>query len=143
MKVKEIMHRTTMVECPMSILDAAKLMSDKNIGSVLTKKNDCVMVVTERDILKKLVALDKDPKKTKISDIMSKCAYTIDSNSDVLEASDIFNKHSIRRLPVTEKGGIVGMVTARDVAKSLTYLSLKADIHKRSTYARTEYGKRR
>jgi len=131
MKVKEIMHEITMVECPMTILDVAKLMSEKNIGSVLTKKNDCIMVVTERDILKKVVALDKDPKKTKVSDIMTKCAHTIDSNSDVFEASDIFNKYHIRRLPVVEGKKIVGIVTARDVAKSLTYLSLKEGIVKR------------
>ncbi len=131
MKVKEIMHEITMVECPMTILDVAKLMSEKNIGSVLTKKNDCIMMVTERDILKKVVALDKDPKKTKVSDIMTECVHTIDSNSDVFEASDIFNKYHIRRLPVVEGKKIVGIVTARDVAKSLTYLSLKEGIVKR------------
>lgn len=137
MKVKEIMHRATMVDKNMSILDVAKLMSERNIGSVLTKKNGCIMVVTERDILKKVVALDKDIKKTKVSDVMSKCAYTIDSNSDVFEASDIFNKHNIRRLPVTEGEKIIGMVTARDVAKSLTYLSLKSGIARR--YAKPTY----
>lgn len=131
MRVKEIMHRATMVDKNMSISDVAKLMSERDIGSVLTKKNGCIMVVTERDILKKVVALDKDIKKTKISDIMSKCAYTLDSNSDVLEASDIFNKYHIRRLPVMEGKKIIGMVTARDVAKSLKYLSLRSMITKR------------
>jgi len=139
MKVREIMHRATTVKCPMSILDVAKLMSEKNIGSVLTERDGCVMVVTERDILKKVVALDKDPKKTKVSDIMTRCVHTIDSNSDVFEASDIFNKCHIRRLPVTEEGKIIGMVTARDVAKSLIYLGLKADITKRSRYVRSKY----
>ncbi len=133
------MHGTTMVKCPMSISDIAKLMSEKDIGSVLTEKDGCVMVVTERDILRKVVALDKDPKKTKVSDIMTKCAHTIDSNSDVFEASDIFNKCHIRRLPVTEKEKIIGMVTARDVAKSLIYLGLKADITKRSIYVGRDY----
>jgi len=139
MKIKEIMHEATMVKCPMSILDITKLMSEKNVGSVLTEKDGCVMVVTERDILNKVVALDKDSKKTKVSDIMTKCVHTIDSNSDVFEASDIFNKYQIRRLPVMERGKVIGMVTARDVAKSLVYLGLRAGITKRSRYVRGEY----
>lgn len=125
MNIKEIMHKATMVDKNMSILDVARLMSKKDIGSVLIKKDGCIMVVTERDILKKVVALDKDLKMTKISDIMVKCTYTIDSESDVYEASEIFNKHHIRRLPVTEKGKIIGMVTARDVARSLIYFGLR------------------
>ena len=137
MKVKEIMHETTMVKCPMSVLDVAKLMSEKDIGSILTDKDGCIMVVTERDIIQKVVALDKDPKKTTVADIMSRCAYTIDSNSDVVEASDMFNEYPIRRLPVTEKEKIIGMVTARDVAKSLAYISAR----KIQKYGRRTFGK--
>ncbi len=137
MKVKEIMHETTMVKCPMSVLDVAKLMSEKNIGSILTGKDGCTMVVTERDIIQKVVALGKDPKKTTVADIMSRCAHTIDSNSDVVEASDMFNEYPIRRLPVTEKEKIIGMVTARDVAKSLAYISAR----KIQKYGRRVFGK--
>ncbi|MEA3254434.1 MAG: CBS domain-containing protein [Candidatus Altiarchaeota archaeon] len=139
MNVKELMHKATVMDKDMSVSDAAKLMSEKNIGSVLVKKDGCIMIITERDILTKVVALGKDIDKTKVSDVMNKCAHIIDSDSDVFEASNLFNKHNIRRLPVAEKGEIIGMVTARDVAKSLIYLSLKADIHKRATYTRTEY----
>jgi CBS domain-containing protein len=123
MKVKDIMHGITMVDRNTSVFDAAKLMSKKDIGSILTKEGECIKIVTERDILKKVVALGNDPKNTKISEIMSECAFTIDSDKDVFFASDLLNKHRIRRLPVVERGKLVGILTARDIAKSLTYMS--------------------
>ncbi len=139
MKVKEIMHGITMVDRDISVLDVAKLMSKKNIGSVLMKEDECIKIVTERDILKKVVARNRDVENTKISKIMSRCAHTIDSEKDILDASDILNKYHIRRLPVTEGGKIVGIVTARDIAKSMVYMSArKIREHGRRTYGRLE-----
>lgn len=125
MKVKEIMHGITVVGLGSSVFDVAALMSKKNIGSVIVKDRDCVRIVTERDIINKVVALGRDPKKTKVSEIMSDCVHTIDAEKDVFDASDILNKYHIRRIPVTEKGEIVGIVTARDIAKSLSYLAAR------------------
>ncbi|MCK5140297.1 MAG: CBS domain-containing protein [Thermodesulfovibrionia bacterium] len=125
MKLKEIMHGITMVDKGMSVLDVAKLMKKKNIGSVLTKRGSCVMMVTERDILKKVVAENKNIEDMKISDIMTKCTFTIDSDEDVEKASELFDKHDIRRLPITEGDDIVGIVTARDVAKTRSYVYAK------------------
>jgi len=49
----------------------------------------------------------------------------MDENADIEEASDIFNKNNIRRLPITKDGKIVGIVTTKDVAKNLRYAFLK------------------
>ncbi|MBN2014239.1 MAG: CBS domain-containing protein, partial [Candidatus Altiarchaeota archaeon] len=86
---------------------------------------------------KKIVAVGYDPKVTTISQIMSECAYTIDSGKDVYAASEMFNEHDIRRLPVVEEGKIIGIITTRDVAKSLAYLSAR----KVQEYGRRTFGR--
>ncbi len=147
MKVKEIMHGVTMISSDMSILEATKIMSGKDIGSVLVKageistmskrgeecsnqdpcflqKPEKIGILTERDILKKIVAKNKSLD-TKVSEVMTNNVLTIDSEADVEEASEIFNKHQVRRLVVTERGNIVGIITTRNVAKSLPYIYLQ------------------
>jgi|TARA_B100000959_G_scaffold257869_1_gene292318 CBS domain-containing protein len=122
MTVKEIMHESTVLESNMSILDASKIMKEKDIGSILIKVNDSDYgIVTERDILYKVIARELDPKTTPIKDIMTSLIYTIDSNDSIQKASEIFNIHHIRRLPVMEKDKLIGMITTRDVAKRCVF----------------------
>ena len=122
MTVKEIMHAVTTVDQGVSVYDLARLMSDKEIGSALVKIDELQWgIVTERDILKKVVAEDEDTHKIKAGDIMVELRYTIDSQAKIEKASEIFNIHPIRRLPVMEDGEIVGIVTARDVAKRMVF----------------------
>jgi len=122
MTVKEIMHAVTIVSPEIDIYDLAKLMSEKDIGSVLVKVDELQWgIITERDILKKVVALGKDCKKTKAKEVMAELRYTLDSQAKIEKASEIFNIHPIRRLPVMEDGEIVGIVTARDVAKRMVF----------------------
>ncbi|MEE9595062.1 MAG: CBS domain-containing protein, partial [Candidatus Hydrothermarchaeales archaeon] len=66
-----------------------------------------------------------DPKKTRARDIMTELRYTLDGNASIKKASEIFNKHRIRRLPIMEAGEIVGVVTSRDVAKASIFESMK------------------
>ena len=67
MTVKEIMHESTVLDPKMSILDASKIMKEKDIGSILIKVNDTDYgIVTERDILYKVIARELDPKTTSI-----------------------------------------------------------------------------
>jgi CBS domain-containing protein len=138
MKIREIMHGITVVDQNISVLDAAKLMVAKNIGSVLAKEDGCVKIATERDILRKVVAFGKNPKLIRVSDIMSDCVHTIDAGMDVFDASDMFNKYHIRRLPVRENGEIVGIITARDLAKSISYLAARKLTHQED-YGRRSY----
>ncbi|RMF91464.1 MAG: CBS domain-containing protein [Methanobacteriota archaeon] len=118
MIVRDIMHQATIVHPQMTVSEAAKLMRKKDIGSLLVKRDEGKWgVVTERDILNKIVAEDLNPTKVKVKEIMTDLKYTINADSPIEEASEIFNTHHIRRLPVVEKGNIVGIITSRDVAK--------------------------
>ncbi len=122
MSVKDIMHPATIVETDTSILEISRLMREKSVGSVLVKIDGGDHgIITERDIVISIIAKDKDPKTVKASDVMNTLLYTIDAGESIQKASEIFNLHPIRRLPVVEGGKIIGLITTRDVAKRLAF----------------------
>ncbi|MDP1729327.1 MAG: CBS domain-containing protein [archaeon] len=112
MKIKEIMNRAMAVESDISLKDAAKIMSDKNIGSIVIIKNGKLSgIITESDIIKNVCNLNK-----KISSVMSKNVVTINENEELNEVATLMKKNSIKRLPViSENGKIVGIVTSTDL----------------------------
>ncbi len=129
MIIKDIMHQATIADPDMTVSDAAKLMRKKEIGSILVKINDCKWgMVTERDILNKVVAEELDPGKTKVEEIMTDLRYTIEATSPLEDASEIFNTYHIRRLPVTDEQRIVGIITSRDVAKRWIFTQFRKKI---------------
>ncbi|MAE42909.1 CBS domain-containing protein [Candidatus Woesearchaeota archaeon] len=139
MKVKEIMHMADRVDSNVSISEAAKLMEQKLIGSILAEENNEVIgIMTERDILKKVVAKGKNPDEVKVKNIMNHPVLTIDANQDIVEASRIMDRKRIRRLIVTENDKIIGKVTANSISRNLKfYLARKSLIS--NEYVRPEY----
>jgi CBS domain-containing protein len=123
MKVKEIMSSNPIrTSVDTSVTDAAKLMDSKNIGSLLVEEGGTLVgIMTERDILKKIVAKGIDPKITPVKNIMESPLITIESEKTVDDANEIMTQNRIRRLPVTNQGNIVGIITLRDVSNSLKY----------------------
>ena len=120
LKVKSIMHDITVIGHTRKIIDAVQIMAEKDIGSILVDKdNEICGILTERDILKKIVALGKDPSAVTVEQVMSTDLLSIDANASILDASDMLKEHNIRRLPVKEDGRIVGMVTARNVGQQV------------------------
>ena len=118
MIVKDIMHPATIIEPELTVAEAATLMKKKEIGSLMVKKGEKDWaIVTERDMLNKVVAENIQPADINVQDIMTDLRLTIDANSPLEDASEIFNSGHVRRLPVMEKGEIVGIITSRDVAK--------------------------
>ncbi|HIQ30213.1 MAG TPA: CBS domain-containing protein [Candidatus Caldiarchaeum subterraneum] len=98
--------------------EAAKLMVENNIGGIIVMENEKpVGIVTERDFLKKIIAKDLKPSEIKIKDIMSSPLITIDVDTSIAEAADLMTRKKIRRLAITEKGKIYGIVTQRDIVE--------------------------
>ena len=126
-----------------TISSAAKIMDKHNIGSLLIEDNENMIgIITERDILKKIVAQGRDAKTTSVRDIIDQPLITIDSEKGVEEADKLMSMHKIRRLPVVTKGKIVGIVTIRDVSKGLRYsLGKRISDSRGSDYFRPSYGK--
>ncbi len=111
MKVKEIMNKSIVAESNIKGKDAVKIMAQHNIGSlVITNKDKIVGIVTERDILKNINKLNE-----KISNIMSKNVICIDENESIDRAAFIMKEKKIKRLPVTRKNRLVGIITATDL----------------------------
>ena len=77
-----------------------------------------VGILTDRDILLRAVACDKDACNTKVSDIMSTKVFCCDSNSEVEEAEKIMSQEQIRRIPIVEHGKIAGILTLGNLASN-------------------------
>ncbi len=118
--IKDIMHKITVIDSDTLISKAAKLMADKNIGSLMVKDEGSIDgIITERDILKKVVGKDLDPRTTKVSEVMTLHPLIIDAKATLADAAEIFNNVHIRRLPVIQRGEIIGIITSRDVAMAI------------------------
>jgi CBS domain-containing protein len=101
-----------------SVLEAARLMVQNNRGSVLaTRSGEPVGILTERDILKKVVAKSLDPSTTKVKDVMTSPPITVDYNMPLREAIDLMVRKGLRRMLVTQNDRIVGIFTMRDILK--------------------------
>ena len=101
-----------------SVTAASKLMVENERGSVVvTRKGETVGLLTERDILRRVVSKSLDPGTTKVREVMTSSPVTIDEDKPLREAVDLMNRKKVRRMLVTEKGKIVGIFTLRDIVK--------------------------
>ncbi|MFN3909889.1 MAG: cyclic nucleotide-binding/CBS domain-containing protein [Candidatus Anstonellaceae archaeon] len=100
-----------------SVFEAAKILSQKNIGSVIiTEKGDAVGILTERDIVKKIVAKGKDPKKVKLFSVMSKPLKAIYAYQTIQDAALAMRENNIKRLAVLDKNNkLAGIITQGDL----------------------------
>ena len=111
MKVKEIMQSAFIVEKDVSLNDAAKIMSDKGIGSLLVVFNKKLKgIVTEKDLMRNF------GKDKKISEIMTKNVITIEPNENIETALSIMMDKKIKRLPVTKNDSLIGIISIPDIA---------------------------
>jgi len=99
-----------------AVTDAAKLMRDKSAGSILvaenaSKKDDPIGILTEWDLLSKVVAEEKDARETRVREVMSSPVQKIEADARVSDALRIMSNRGIRRLAVIEDGVLVGTVT--------------------------------
>jgi CBS domain-containing protein len=104
---------------PISTLqDITRKMMEQKIGSVLItdESGELRGILTDRDIAMAVAAEMKDPSKTCAEEIMSKAPFTTEIDSDLETALRTMNKNNTRRLPVTEKGKLVGILSSVDVA---------------------------
>jgi len=110
------------VEAEATVRDAAKLMNERDIGCLLVMKGKTpVGIVTERDMLKRVLLKSKDPRKTKIGKVMSKPLMVGEPQTDIRDAVRLMVEGKIKRLPVVENGHLLGLVTFTDIVRSSAY----------------------
>ncbi|MFP4112416.1 MAG: cyclic nucleotide-binding/CBS domain-containing protein [Candidatus Woesearchaeota archaeon] len=96
--------------------DAIKLMATKKISClVVTDKTKPFGLITERDLIKKILLPGKNSKKLKLTDVMSDGLITIPPDLDLGRVSHLMKIHHIRHLPVVENNKVIGIVTQTDV----------------------------
>jgi len=97
---------------------ASKLMKDRGIGSLIVVKNGKpVGIITEKDIVAKVVAEDAKPSTVKVKQIMSSPVKTIHPHESIEDAAKLMAENRIRRLVVLEKGKLLGIVTENDIIR--------------------------
>lgn len=118
--IKNIMTTPVIkIEHNRTVQDAAKKMAKYRVGSIIVvKKGNPIGIITETDLNKKIVAPAKDPKKLKVEDVMSSPIIFSRPSDDIVTAVEKMEKHKIKRLPVLEKGKIVGVLTNTDIARN-------------------------
>ena len=100
-----------------SVVEAARLMREEHIGSLpVTDDEQLVGMVTDRDITTRVVAESADPKTTSVGDVYSRDLISVEPDKDLDDALRLMARHQVRRLPVVEKGRLVGIVAQADIA---------------------------
>lgn len=119
--VIDVMRKPIFCESEILVTEAAKTMKKNRIGSliVIDGNEQVIGVITERDLVHRVLGENKDPKTTKIGEVMSKNIITVGPYVSLIEALKIMRKNDVRRLPVTRNKKLVGILTEREIATAV------------------------
>lgn len=115
-----------------TVFEAAKRMNEAHVGSlvVLNGKGKILGIFTERDVLRRIVADSKDPKKTPVGDVMTKRVHTAPPETPLADLRTLMREKRIRHVPIVADGKLVGMISigdlnaaeAKTLVETITYL---------------------
>lgn len=104
-----------------NIIDAAKIMSKNDVGSLLvTDKDKTIGIITQTDLLKRVVAKNRNLKTTKIKHVMSKKLLTVPSNTSIKNLTDTMAKLKVKHITITDNKRILGIITSTDIIKLMS-----------------------
>ena len=118
MFVKDVMAKKVIsIDYNKTVLDACKVFTEKGLGSLVVVNSGIIVgIITERDVIERVIVKKKNPKKTKIEEVMSKNIITIHASAKVEQAAELMKKHKIKKLPVILNNEFVGMITVTDLS---------------------------
>jgi len=134
MKVSQVMTPDPACCLPQDSVDiAARLMRIQDVGMIPVVEGEnvpkLVGVLTDRDLAVMVVAAGREPRKTKVSEVMTRNVVACDENDPVEQALDSMKSHQIRRIPVLSHGnGVVGVVSQSDIALRIHNSETTADV---------------
>ena len=104
-----------------TILDAAKELADRDVGAMPICGDDDRLkgMITDRDIVVKVLAQGKDPSSTKVSEIAEGKPVTIGADDSIEDALKTMSEHKVRRLPVIDGHELIGIISQADIARNL------------------------
>ena len=108
---------TVSVSAP--VIEAARILCEAKIGALLVSGEDgrYVGILSETDLVRKVLAVERDPSRVLVSEVMMAPIITIEIDRSAHDASDLMAERAIRHLAVTEDGHIVGMLSVRDLLR--------------------------
>jgi len=118
MLVKDVMSSPVItVNEDSTVKEVAKLMAKHNIGCVIVTKDKekPIGIITEHDLVTRVMSKDLRPSEVKSKDVMSSPLITIESEKTIMEAARIMSKRNIRRLGVMYKGRLEGIIAGKDI----------------------------
>lgn len=117
-KVKDLIknRQTFTVQEQQTVFEVAKFLVEHNIGAVpVLHEKKLVGIFSERDIMKRVVAEARDPRTTKVSDIMTSGPVTVTPETTVEECMVLMRDHNCRHLPICHDNALWGLISLRDV----------------------------
>jgi CBS domain-containing protein len=120
-KVRDVMSSPVVSVLPTdSVFEAASRMMSHGVGAVVVESGGRPEgIVTERDLIKRVLIEGKDPKRVACREIMSRPLVTIDPDASILKAVTLMKEKEIRRIVVVKGGRMVGIVTEKELIKNL------------------------
>ena len=105
-----------------TVMEALKLMADKDIGALLVMENDkLVGIISERDYARKVILFGKTSRETLVNEIMTSTVYTIHPDQTIEEVMDMMTTKRIRHVPVVVDEHVLGVISIGDVVKDIIY----------------------
>lgn len=119
LKVEDVMVKEVItIDEHSTVKEAAEVMNKFEIGCLIAvRKGKAMGIITERDLLKRVVSEAKDATKTKVKDIMSSPLVVVEPNMDLEEAVKLMFQMRIKKLPVVDGKRLVGLVSLTDIAR--------------------------
>jgi len=129
-KIKDIMTGSPItLTADRPVTDAATAMKENGIGDVIvTSEGKMCGVVTDRDIVVRVIAQGREPQSTKLGDVCSRDVASVSPNDDVDRAIQIVRERAVRRVPVVDGGKPVGIISIGDLAIERDQKSALADV---------------
>jgi CBS domain-containing protein len=119
LKVEDVMTTEIItIDEKATVKEAADVMDQNEISCLIAvRKGKAIGIITERDLLKRVIVEDKDAKKTKVAEVMSNPLVVVASGMDLEKAVRLMFEKKIKKLPVMDKDRLVGLVSLTDIAR--------------------------
>ena len=109
-------QQTYRADVNQTVLEVAQAMVVRDIGAVPVLENGLLVgVFSERDLMKRVVADQKDPRSIRVSEVMTSDPLTVSPLEELETCRTLMKRHNFRHLPVCEGAQLMGMVSMRDI----------------------------
>lgn len=137
MKVADLMTRTVEFIAPNATAqEAATLMGELDVSALpVGAATDLLGILTDRDLLYRLVAEGRDPKRTRVIEVATRLVFSCRPDDAIASAMELMAAHNIRRLPVVDSGTMIGWLTLSDLSR---HLLIESEIVQRGLEGLTE-----